>query len=285
MRQIIVANSSGFCWGVKRAFDKVLKTIESAPKNHKIFTYGPLIHNSQAVDMLASKGVKVLDSISDKIDGTVIIRTHGVEPGVWDKLEKSGAIVSNATCPDVARIQSLVKKHKKLGYGIVIIGNEEHPEVSALLGFAGDEGMCVVSKNDIHNIPNWEKICIVSQSTQSKKRFWDLVEKIKEKHSDALVFDTICKSTEKRQDEAMELSKKVDVMIVVGGKNSANTKRLVEICGSNNTPTFHIENREELNEEMLASFKAIGITAGASTPAWVIEDVISFIKGLPDNDA
>ena len=158
MKEIIVAKNAGFCWGVQRAFDRIMKIAAEVPEGHPVFTYGPLIHNPQAVLMLESKGIHVLNSTSEHIDGTIVIRTHGVPPDVREGLKKSGAKICNATCPDVARIQALVRKHKRLGFGIIIIGDKTHPEVEALLGFAGDSGRCLISPEEVEKLPEWKNV-------------------------------------------------------------------------------------------------------------------------------
>lgn len=281
MREIIVAKSAGFCWGVQRAFNKVLDIATNQPSRHPIQTYGPLIHNPQAVEMLEQQGIGVLNEISDKISGTVVIRTHGIPPAERKKLEESGALLCDATCPDVGIIQGTVRKHLKQGYFIVIIGNREHPEVKALLGFAEKNGACVNSAEEIEALsPSIGRICIVSQSTQQRENFNTLVKLLKDRYPDCVVFDTICKSTDMRQQEVRELAGEVDAMVVVGGRNSSNTNRLAEISKSMGAPTFLIETDDEIDADAFERFEKIGVTAGASTPKWVIEKVVEKLKAL-----
>ncbi len=274
-RCIIVAKSAGFCWGVRRAFDKVMDIAQNHPENKPIHTYGPLIHNSHAVNMLKEKGIHVLETIPETANGTIVIRTHGVPPDIRDKLKSSGAKICDATCPDVAVIQGTVRKHLRMGCFIIIIGNKEHPEVEALLGFAEERGACVNSEKEVAALSkDLGKICVVSQSTQQRNRFHNLVDQIKSKYPNCIVFDTICKSTVLRQEEVRALADEVDAMVVVGGRNSSNTNRLAEISRETKTPTFFIENDEELNLDDFLDANVIGITAGASTPNWIIDRVI-----------
>lgn len=275
MREVIIAKSAGFCWGVKRAFDKVLEIAEASAPSDKLYTLGPLIHNPQAVRELERKGVKVLDEVAGKIGGTVFIRTHGLSPSEREKLRKSGAKIVDATCPDVGIIQGLVRKHVRKGYNIVIIGDHKHPEVKALQGYAEGKGMVVNSLSEAESLPsNWTRICVVAQSTQDEKRFNELVDFLKKRYANCEVFDTICASTMERQDEVKRLADVVDAMVVVGGHNSANTARLAEISRETGVPTFHVETAEELDLEALKRFEKIGITAGSSTPDWLINELV-----------
>lgn len=279
-RKIIVARSAGFCWGVRRAFDKVLDVAQNHPEHRPVCTYGPLIHNPQAVTMLEQQGIHVIDEIPDALSGTVVIRTHGVPPAERKSIEACGARICDATCPDVGVIQGTVRRHISKGYFVVIIGHREHPEVKALLGFAEKRGACVNSAQEVTALPDdLDQVCVVSQSTQQREKFDDLVKLIKAKYPNCLVFDTICRSTSERQHEAMELAEKVDAMVVVGGRESSNTNRLAEICRESGTPTFFVETDDEINLEDFKNAKTIGVTAGASTPNFVIDRVVKKLKG------
>lgn len=280
-REIIVARSAGFCWGVQRAFNKVLDIARNHPERRPVYTYGPLIHNPQAVHMLEQQGIGVLDNIPAGLGGTVVIRTHGVPPAERKRLEESGAKLCDATCPDVGIIQGTVRKHLRLGFYIVIIGHREHPEVKALLGFAEKKGSCVNSLEEVEALPEGlGKVCVVSQSTQQREKFNTLVALLKERYPNCLVFDTICRSTDMRQQEVRELAGKVGAMVVVGGRNSSNTNRLAEISRGMGTPTFLIETDEEINSADFENIYSIGVTAGASTPKWVIERVVERLKAI-----
>ena len=280
-RRILVAKSAGFCWGVQRAFNKVLDIASNHPERRPVFTYGPLIHNPQAVRMLEQQGIGVIDSIPESFDGTVVIRTHGVPPAERKRLERSGANLCDATCPDVGIIQGTVRKHLRLGYYIVIIGHREHPEVMALLGFAEKSGACVNSPDEVAALPaGISKVCVVSQSTQQREKFDSLVALLKTRYPDCIVFDTICRSTDMRQQEVRELAGEVDAMVVVGGRNSSNTNRLAEISRAMGAPTFLIETDEEIEPSEFSKFLTIGVTAGASTPKWVIERVVERLESI-----
>lgn len=278
-REIIVAKSAGFCWGVRRAFDRVLDVAKNHPEHRPIYTYGPLIHNPQAVEMLKEQGIDVIDEIPERLEGTIAIRTHGVPPAERKRLEACGARICDATCPDVGVIQGRVRRHLRMGYFIIIIGHREHPEVKALLGFAEKTGACVNSAGEVRALPDGlTKVCVVSQSTQQREKFEQLVGLIKDRYPKCLVFDTICPSTAERQRETRELARKVDAMVVVGGRNSSNTNRLAEISRESGAPTFFIETDEELNPDDFAGAKKIGVTAGASTPSFMIDRVVARLK-------
>lgn len=280
-REIIVAKSAGFCWGVQRAFNKVLDIAGNYPERHPVFTFGPLIHNPQAVEMLKQRGIAVLEEIPEKLDGTIVIRTHGVPPTERKQLEDSGAKLCDATCPDVGIIQGTVRKHLRSGFFIVIIGHKEHPEVKALLGFAEKRGACVNSPEEVASLSSeLDRVCVVSQSTQQREKFNNLVRLLKERYPKCLVFDTICRSTDMRQQEVSDLARKVDAMVVVGGRNSSNTNRLAEISKGLGTPTFLIETDAEILEEDFGRLHKVGVTAGASTPSWVIERVVKKLESI-----
>lgn len=279
--KIIMAESAGFCWGVKRAFDKVLDIARNHPERRPVYTYGPLIHNPQAVCILEHQGIRVLEEIPEKLSGTVAIRTHGIPPAERARLEASGASICDATCPDVGLIQGMVRKHIRLGYFVIIIGHREHPEVKALQGFAEDRGACVNSAEEVEALPSdLGRVCVVSQSTQQTGKFQKLVELIRKKFADCKVFNTICRSTNLRQEEVRELARQVDAMVVVGGRNSSNTNRLAEISREMGTDTYLIESDEEIDVADFAGKMAIGVTAGASTPNWVIEKVVKKLESI-----
>lgn len=275
MKRVFVAKSAGFCWGVRRAFDKVLETVRNKNGSEKVYTYGPLIHNPQAVEMLEEKGVDVIDQIPENIQGTVFIRTHGLCPEERDRLRRSGARICDSTCPDVGIIQGIVRKHVRKGYNTIIIGNQEHPEVQALLGYAEGRGVAVSSREEIEHLPkDWQAVCVVAQSTQKEDKFAELVDVIRSIYPQAVIFNTICSSTTERQEEVRELAREVDAMVVVGGYNSANTTKLAQISREMGTPTFHIETEHELDPKDFSDFNNIGVTAGSSTPSWQIERVV-----------
>ena len=264
--------------GVRRAVEMVL----DAPNKHEgpICTFGPLIHNPQVLDLLKDKGISVINDIPDQGMGTVLIRAHGVPPEEKKKLEKAGLNVIDATCPRVIKVQTIIRKHEKEGYASVIIGDKAHPEVVGLLGYAGKRGYVVDNLEDLNFLPSFDKAIIVAQTTQNTLFFEEVKHWAEQKHPHYKVFDTICDSTEKRQEEVRRLADSVDVVIVVGGHNSGNTKRLAEIAKQTGKPTYQIEAESELDLEALSSARHIGITAGASTPNWIIKRIYRTLEIL-----
>jgi len=277
--KIIIAKTAGFCMGVRRAVDMVLEAPGSQPE--PISTYGPLIHNPQVLDLLKEKGINSLDSIPGVGAGTTLIRAHGVPPQAQRDLEKAGFKVINATCPRVIRVQTIIRKQSEKGYASIIIGDSDHPEVIGLKGYAGTRGHVVNSLPELAALPPFDQAIIVAQTTQNTK-FYDTVRKwAAEQRPHYRVYDTICDSTSKRQAEISELACRVDAIIVVGGHNSGNTLRLAEIARQTGKPTYHIETDEELDLSTLAGAETIGITAGASTPNWIIRKICRALELIP----
>ncbi len=275
--KVRLAKNAGFCPGVRRALNLVLDTIKR--RDGPIYTYGSLIHNPQVIELLRKKGVGILrDTGRIEKDATVIIRSHGVSPEEYERIRSKGVRICNATCPKVSRVQAIVRRYAKEGYVIAIIGDKGHAETKGLLGYAGGKGIVVATDRDVEDIPKGAKICVVAQTTQAREKFNRLSKRIEEKSSETLVFDTICDYTSERQREALKLSEKVEAMVVVGGYNSANTKRLAQLLKEKGVPTFHIETEEELDMERLRDFKTVGVTAGASTPNWLIQRVVARLK-------
>jgi (E)-4-hydroxy-3-methyl-but-2-enyl pyrophosphate reductase len=275
--KIRVAKTAGFCFGVHRALDKVLELVNVS--KDPVRTHGPLIHNETVLSVLRARGVHELKP-DENLDGkTVVIRAHGVKPDVQQNLRERDASICNATCPRVAQVQSIVKQHAQKGYHIVIIGDEGHAEVDGLLGYAGQHGYVVSGPQDISGIPRDVKICVVAQTTQNRDVFDETVQALKSKFRDCHLFDTICEATAKRQKETIQLAKKSDLMVVVGSTHSANTNRLVDIAKTE-CRTELIQSEDELTFDMLKGARRIGITAGASTPEWVISRVVNRIRQI-----
>ena len=277
--KVILAKSAGFCMGVRRAVDTTLDVIQKADNN--VSTFGPLIHNPQVLDLLGERGVKVLKDIPARESGTVIIRAHGVPPSQKDRLQKAGATVEDATCPHVVKVQVIIKKYLNQGYFTVIIGDRNHAEVEGLMGFAAGHGQVVSNKDDVENLQLDSPYIIVSQTTQDETSFDELSRMILERYPGGRVFNTICDATHKRQEEVRSLCRDVEAMVVVGGKNSANTKRLAEIAEGMGCPVFLVETEEELDLSALAKYDSVGVTAGASTPTWMINRVVRILEALP----
>ena len=275
--KVTLAKSAGFCFGVKRAVDMVYEQIEDA-KERPIYTYGPIIHNEEVVKELAEKGVRVSAEDEDPHGlepGTVIIRSHGVGRKVKEDLENAGFTIVDATCPFVQKIHRYVAKYAEEGYFVLIVGSESHPEVQGIVGWMPNDSYAVISTpQDLEDLAlAGEKICIVSQTTFNYNKFQELVEIIRKKGYDILVLNTICNATEERQSEAAMIARDVDAMIVIGGKHSSNTQKLFEICKKECQDTYYIQTKEDLDLSVLQSISNVGITAGASTPNKIIEEV------------
>jgi len=276
--KILLAKTAGFCMGVRRAVEMAL----DAPNKHEnpIYTYGPLIHNPHILNLLKEKGISVIDDMPDHGSGTVLIRAHGVPPQAKEKLEKAGFTIIDATCPRVIMVQTIIKKHVKQGYTPIIIGDKDHPEVVGLLGYSDGKRYVIDNINDLDSLPSFEKAIIVAQTTQNIHFFEEVKKWVNKKFPHYKIFDTICDSTSKRQAEVKQIAKSVDAVIVVGGYNSGNTKRLVEIAKESGKPSYHIESENELDLKALASAKNIGLTAGASTPNWITKRVYRTLESL-----
>lgn len=270
---IKIAKTAGFCYGVKRAVDESYKMAE---EKESFATLGALIHNTFVVEDLAKKGIPAYDTVDEIPEGTtVILRTHGVPKEVIEKIEKRGLKYIDLTCPFVAKIHKIVRKHYEEGYKIIIIGDKDHPEVKGINGWCNNEALIIYDeKEKIEEKYADKEVCIVAQTTINRKIFGQIVQNIKNTCQRAIVFDTICNATRDRQSEADSLSKESDVMIVVGGKHSSNTKKLYEISKENCPETYLIETNEDIPRGLYKN-KRIGITAGASTPGCIIEEVFT----------
>ena len=279
MKKIILAKSAGFCFGVQRAVNTVYELIGE----DKIYTYGPIIHNEEVVSDLEHKGVKVIDDSSQLEDddrAKVVIRSHGVSKQVYDDIEKKHAHIVDATCPFVLKIHNIVKKQSEAGAQIVIIGNENHPEVQGIMGWCVNTPVVIDTAEKAENLRlDCDKnVCIVSQTTFNYNKFKELVEIIDKKGYNTIISNTICNATEERQTEAREIAKQVDAMIVIGGKSSSNTRKLYEICKGECENTYYIQTISDLDLSVLAMAECIGITAGASTPNNIIEEVYTNVR-------
>ena len=276
MKKITLAENAGFCFGVQRAVDSVYKELEE--NSGKIYTFGPIIHNEQVVEDLNKRGIEVIDTVEQlkKIkEGTVVIRSHGVAKEIYDILEQQKLKMVDATCPFVKKIHNIVLDESNNGKTIIIIGNDNHPEVEGIKGWVNGEVIVINKEEQIEklSLPEQTKACIVSQTTFNHNKFKYLVEIIRKKGYDITVVNTICNATHVRQVEAQKISSKVDGMIVIGGKNSSNTQKLYDICRNECENTFYVQTVKDLNLHELKSLKSIGITAGASTPKNIIEEV------------
>ncbi len=273
--KIIVAETGGFCWGVRRAMDRIL---DLSRKENQIYTLGPLIHNNQVVSLLESKGVKAEKEIDNLEKSTVVIRAHGTTPEILETLKSKGHNVLNLTCPKVGKVQGIIKGHIKKGYSVVIVGDEGHAEVVSLKGYSNNTAFVVGCEGDVDKLPQMEKVIIVSQTTFNYDEFFRIVEKVKRKAKEVKEFCTICDSTHRRQEEVRKIASKVDCMIIIGGKHSANTTRLAEISKEYCPVVYHIETEEELKDKDFSKFKVVGVSAGASTPSWIINSVVDYLR-------
>ena len=278
--EVTLAKTAGFCFGVKRAVDKVY---ELADQEDTVYTFGPILHNEEVVQDLESKGVQVLNSLDELTavtDGIVVIRSHGVPREVYQLMDEKHIRYADATCPFVRKIHKLVEKHSREGRRIVIVGNDHHPEVEGIKGWCLTPPIVISTIEEAGNLPisQSEPICVVSQTTFNYNKFKDIVEILEKKRYDRIVLNTICSATEERQEEAVRLASQVDAMIVIGGKTSSNTQKLFEICSNACENTYYIQTLVDLDIKPFQSFRHVGITAGASTPNKIIEEVQRYVR-------
>jgi 4-hydroxy-3-methylbut-2-enyl diphosphate reductase len=271
---IRIAKKAGFCFGVKRAIDMAFKLANEAKDG--VYTLGPIIHNPQVVDKLAQAGVNATEDISSETIKVLLIRTHGIPPQLYEETQAMPYRVVDATCPFVKKAQQYAQMLKSEGYQVVILGDRNHPEVRGLVGYAGDEAMVINGTEPLPNLNS--RVGIVVQTTKSvdtlKKVVSDIIDMVKE----VKVYNTICDSTSHRLKETAELAKQADMMIVVGGKNSANTTRLTTLCRDMGVKAYHIETADEIESSWLTGCNCVGIIGGASTPGWIIDAVVEKLK-------
>jgi len=265
--------------GVRRAVEMVLDAPGRLQK--PIYTFGPLIHNPQVLDLLREKGIEILTQVPEAGSGTVLIRAHGVPPEIKEGLKMAGFEVVDATCPRVIRVQTIIRKHAQKGYASIIVGDKDHPEVVGLLGYAGETGYVVDSIEELDALSAFPQAIIVAQTTQNTHLYRRVRQWAEKRHPHYKIFDTICDSTEKRQAEVKSLAKNVDAVVVVGGYDSGNTKRLADIAKKTAATAVHIESADDLDINSLPGVRTIGLTAGASTPNWIIKKVYRALEMLP----
>lgn len=280
--EVRLAKTAGFCFGVRRAVDTVYEQVDKC-EDEEIYTYGPIIHNEEVVKDLRNKGVEVLNTLEELktlSEGIVIIRSHGVSKEVYEILEERGVKCVDATCPFVKKIHKIVEKESAEGKHIIIIGDAKHPEVQGIMGWAGDKVSVIKTEEEAKDYfaPENAEICIVAQTTFNYNKFKYLVEIISKKSYNVSVLNTICSATKERQTEAESIANEVDAMIVIGDKHSSNTQKLFEICSNACNNTYYIQTLEDLNMNQLKSVKTVGITAGASTPKNIIEEVQNNVR-------
>jgi 4-hydroxy-3-methylbut-2-enyl diphosphate reductase len=274
--EIKIAQPSGFCFGVKRSIDMVEKAIKDGKKNIQIF--GPIVHNPQQIKVLEEKGVKMVNNIDEIQPGTLFIRAHGISPQVYEELKKKNVEIIDATCPFVNVEQNYAKKLYEEGYQVIIIGEKNHPEALGAQGYAPGS-LIIGSVEEAKNLKEVPKIGAVVQTTLEPEEVAKIVAELFHKAKEVRVYNTICQSTKMRQPAAKQLAQEVDLMIVVGGKNSGNTRRLAEVSSRIKT-TYHIETAAELKKEWFKGVKKVGVSAGASTPDFIINEVVEAIKKI-----
>jgi 4-hydroxy-3-methylbut-2-enyl diphosphate reductase len=273
--EIILADKAGFCFGVKRA----INTAFEAATTGNAYCLGPLIHNPQEVDRLRKAGVETVDDFSTLKEGnSLIIRSHGVPPSILEQAKSQGLKIIDLTCPFVGKAQRHAETLRDEGYQVVVVGEKEHPEVQSIIGYAGKNAIVIENVQDLDEVKLQHRIGIVAQTTQSYGNFSEIVLKLLRISKELKVYNTICNSTTERQHAAQILAKQVDVMLVVGGRNSANTSRLATICRQEGKPTHHIEVAGEIQQEWFQGARRIGVTAGASTPDWVLNEVLERLQ-------
>jgi 4-hydroxy-3-methylbut-2-en-1-yl diphosphate reductase len=273
-----ISESAGFCFGVERALATTLEAVEDAPE--PVNTLGPLIHNPTVIADLKGKGVGVVSDPSEARAGTVILRSHGVPREMRQQLSASGLTIIDATCPFVTSAQEKAARLHKDGYLVVILGEREHPEVLALRSYAGEDSLVVESPADLPPELPSRRIGVVVQTTQSHERLAELVAHLAPRARELLVHNTICSATEQRQAAAITMATTVDAVVVVGGRNSANTRRLAELCKDRQPRTYHVESAAELDPAWFQGARVVGVTAGASTPPDQIEQVVRTIEEI-----
>ena len=275
--EVLLANRAGFCFGVKRATQMAF---EAAGKEQKTFTLGPIIHSPQVVQKLEEMGVGVVKDLSGVNDGTVIIRSHGVLASEMEEARRKRLQIVDATCPFVKKAQEHVKYLSDAGYDVLVVGDEDHPEVQGIVSYGAERVYVVASGEEVRRLPKMGKMGVVAQTTQSFDNLKSVVTECLRRGGEVRVFNTICDATAVRQQEATELAKQVECMVVIGGYNSANTRRLAEICKEIQPITYHIETASEIDAEWFKGINRVGVTAGASTPKWIIDDVLSRLADI-----
>ena len=282
--KVLLAKTAGFCFGVKRAVDTVYQQVEEN-KDCKIYTFGPIIHNDEVIKDMQAKGVTVLEGEEDlpkAKNGIVIIRSHGVPKRICDRMDELGIQYVDATCPFVKKIHKIAMEKAEEGAFLVVIGNPVHPEVEGIMGWAGEDAAVISTAEEAEHltVPEDRKICVVAQTTFNYNKFKELVEIISKRRYDISVLNTICSATKERQTETARIADRVDAMIVIGDKRSSNTQKLFEICKNACNNTYYIQTLDDLNMNQLKlkSVEAVGITAGASTPNNIIEEVQNYVR-------
>ncbi len=279
--KVIVAETAGFCRGVKDALDITLDAIKKRKDSESLCTYGPLIHNRQVLAMLEEKGVKEENRIESCAGKKVVIRAHGIPPHERQALREKGAVILDATCKRVAKVQGVIKRHSRRGFYTIIVGDADHAEVIGLMGYTGGNGTVINRPELLDELPKeWEKVLLVAQTTQNEELFQEIQERFLRRYPGGVVQNTICGSTHERQAEIRHICSQVEAMVVVGGYHSGNTLRLAEVARECEAPTYHIETEADLNAQEMARYACVGVSAGASTPNWIIQNVVKYLESI-----
>ena len=287
--KVIRSQSAGFCWGVERAIDIAAKFADEG--RHPVYTDGPLIHNKQMMEKLTQKGIREVGdyqsttavevSHQEEDEPIMVVRAHGISPDRRKYLKGLDMEFRDATCPDVGIIAGKIRMHAKKDFSTVIFGDPKHPEVMGLMGYTEGKGHVIQSTEDIDHLPTMEKVCLVSQSTMFTHEFHELSDYLRGNYPDAVVIDTICGATKERQTGVVELAAQgAEAIVVIGGKHSANTRKLALLAKQQKLPTYHIETWDDLDIEEIRNFQTVGVTAGASTPDFIIDDVCTKLEAV-----
>lgn len=273
---ILIAEKAGFCFGVKRAIDTTFEISQHAKEG--VYTFGPLIHNPQVIEKIRQAGVHTTNDLASPMIKTLIIRTHGVPPQTYDEIGRMGYTLIDATCPFVKKAQQYAEQLKDNGYQVIIVGDREHPEVQGLIGYAGDEVVVVQDETALPRLGR--KVGLIVQTTQRFETFRDIAIKVVHAAKEVKIYNTICDYTAMRVKETKELAERVGAVLVVGGRNSANTTQLASLSKKYCNNVYHIETADELQKKWLTGLSRVAITGGASTPDWIIQDVAKKIKEI-----
>ena len=279
--KVIVAKTAGFCKGVKDALEVTLNAIQQRKEGERICTFGPLIHNRQVLKMLEEKGIQEVADIENCAGKKVVIRAHGIPPRERQALHRMDARLLDATCKRVAKVHAVIKRHARRGYRTVIVGDADHAEVIGLMGYTEGRGIVIDRVEQVEQLPrDWEKVLLVAQTTQNEETFREITEAFLKRYPKGIVKNTICGSTHERQAEVREMCSQVEAMVIVGGYHSGNTVRLVEVARECAIPTYHVETEADLNQQDMERYSCVGISAGASTPNWMIRSVVHYLESI-----
>ena len=284
--KVIVARTAGFCKGVKDALEVTLEAIRIREDGEKIYTFGPLIHNRQVLSMLEDKGIREEHRIENCAGKKVVIRAHGIPPHERQALHGIGAELLDATCKRVARVHAAIKSHARRGFHTIIVGDEDHAEVIGLMGYTAGRGTVINRPGQIDELPpHLEKVLLVAQTTQNEETFQEIRDRFLARYPHGVVKNTICDSTQERQTEVRRICGLVQAMVIVGGSHSGNTMRLADVARECSIPTYHVETEADLDKQELSRYSCVGVSAGASTPNWIIWNVVRFLEAIQPKHA